>query len=242
MAVASFACDGNVTLGPPVGAVPRQPRSLALGPTMVGGSTICAVLECPGDKQRQIGKSTDPAVLIGALPALPCETLIGRRSASGRWRVRAVGGRNRHGRVVRALRGIAGPKGWCGLAGWCPPTERPQRRGSQGFWARVRGRHHARYDPIALAVVLPAEPAAPALHLLVPGAWPLGVVHRGPAEVVRGVPVIDPLPDIAGHVLEAIAVGWELLHRAVAAEAVQDAVLLREGALPQVGSVDPAPG
>ena len=99
-------------------------------------------------------------------------------------------------------------------------------------------RHRARCDPMALAIVLAAEPDAPALHFLVPGAWPMRIVHGGAPEVVRGVPVIDPFPDIAGHVTESVAVGWELLGRAVAVEAVPDAVLPGEAAQPQVGLVD----
>jgi len=93
-------------------------------------------------------------------------------------------------------------------------------------------RHHARCDAMALAVILAAEPTAPALPILVPRAGALGIVQRGAAEVVRGVPVIDPFPDIAGHVMESVAVGWELHGRAVAVEAVQDAVLPGEAALP----------
>ena len=111
---------------------------------------------------------------------------------------------------------------------------------SEVVQARVGSGHHARRHAVALPIVLRAEPASAKVALLIPRAGALGVVDRGAAEVVRRVPVIAPFPDIAGHVVETIAVGGELLYRTVAAEAVQNAVLVGEGALPEVGLVDPA--
>src|ERR1700675_5183600 len=54
-------------------------------------------------------------------------------------------------------------------------------------------------------------------------------------------PVGRPLPDIADHVVHAIAIGRERGHRRRAIEAVLAAVLVREIALPGVGHV-PAAG
>ena len=56
------------------------------------------------------------------------------------------------------------------------------------------------------------------------------MVRRGMAEEVGEVLGIDPFPSLAGHVVEAIVVPRGLLDRAVAAEAVQQAILMRDGA------------
>ncbi len=85
--------------------------------------------------------------------------------------------------------------------------------------AGVGSGHHAGRHAVAMTVVLRAEPAVAALDLLVPRARALRVVHRGAAEVVRRVPVTDLFPDVARDVVEAIAVGEELLDRPVAAGA-----------------------
>lgn len=47
------------------------------------------------------------------------------------------------------------------------------------------------------------------------------------ADEVGEVPGIAPFPGFAGHVVEAIAVAKGLLDRAVTAEAVQQAILMR---------------
>ena len=57
-----------------------------------------------------------------------------------------------------------------------------------------------------MVLALRAEPAAAALYFFVTRVRVVRVVHRGAAETDRGVPVIDPFPDIAGHFLEALAI------------------------------------
>ena len=54
------------------------------------------------------------------------------------------------------------------------------------------------------------------------------------AEEVGEVPGIAPFPTVAGQVVEAIAAAKGLLDGAVATEAVQQAILMLERALPQV--------
>src|SRR5262249_4516914 len=55
-----------------------------------------------------------------------------------------------------------------------------------------------------------------------------------PAVQIDLVPVAAPLPDVAGHVVQAVAVGRERLHRRGALVAVPGRVLPRELALPAV--------
>src|SRR4051812_8437943 len=50
-----------------------------------------------------------------------------------------------------------------------------------------------------------------------------------------GVPGAGPLPDVAGHVVQAIAVGWEGADRRSPRETVRRGVLPRELAVPPVG-------
>src|ERR1700761_3226907 len=46
-----------------------------------------------------------------------------------------------------------------------------------------------------------------------PASVPADVPARGLRESVKTVPIAAPLPDVSGHVVEAIAVGWKRLHR-----------------------------
>src|SRR5262245_35767865 len=48
------------------------------------------------------------------------------------------------------------------------------------------------------------------------------------------IPVRGPLPDVARHVVESIAVGWKTLHWRSALEAILFQVLPREFALPGI--------
>ncbi len=172
------------------------------------------------------------SVLVGFLALWRCVALKAGREADCPWQARWAGRLCRrpwpHTRAMVARR-----------TAHCLGSVRRAAE-SEVVQGGVGSGHHAGRHAVARAIVPRAEPAAAALDLLVPRAGALRVVHRGAAEVVRRLPVTDPFPDIAGHVVEAIAVGGELLDRPVAAEAVQDAVLVGEGALPEVGLVDPA--
>ena len=55
------------------------------------------------------------------------------------------------------------------------------------------------------------------------------------ARVAGGKPVLGPLPDIAGHIEEAIAVGGERANRRAPRKPVQSLVLPRKFALPGIG-------
>ena len=87
--------------------------------------------------------------------------------------------------------------------------------------------------PVARAVAVVAQERAAALHAL-RRERPARVVGSAPGPVgltttpwparwryrSRSVPVGAPLPDVAGHVVQAVAVGRERLHRGGALEAV----------------------
>src|ERR1700692_2700698 len=60
------------------------------------------------------------------------------------------------------------------------------------------------------------------------GFWRVGLV-------LRGVPVGGPFPDIADHVVDAVAVRRECVHWRRSLVAVEREVLVRECALPSVG-------
>src|SRR5262249_27322652 len=53
--------------------------------------------------------------------------------------------------------------------------------------------------------------------------------------VLRGPPIGGPFPDVADHVVEAVAVWWECGHRRGALVAVECKVLARKIPLPSVG-------
>src|ERR1700733_15047831 len=46
-----------------------------------------------------------------------------------------------------------------------------------------------------------------------PSSVPADVIARELRESVNPVAIAAPLPDVSGHVVEAIAVGWKRLHR-----------------------------
>src|SRR5262245_52433736 len=99
---------------------------------------------------------------------------------------------------------------------------------------------------IARTVAVVAQERTALLHPLW-REWPGGVVgtkgagrvvghHTGASAIQLSiVPVGTPLPDVAGHVIEPIAVGRERLHRRRPLVAVLGSVLVRELALPEVG-------
>src|SRR5262245_41317413 len=105
---------------------------------------------------------------------------------------------------------------------------------------------HAGGRAVAAAVVGRAEMRAALGDLARDGAGRLRVDARLAAGAaarasgggaVRGIPIAGPLPDIAGHVVEAVAVGREGTHWGGVFEAVGQRVLNRELALPGVGHV-----
>ena len=123
------------------------------------------------------------------------------------------------------------------------------------------GVHHlrvARSRPVAPAVARRAEEGA-ALHHLAgdadgglardrsylpsPGrAGSAGAQQglRGIGRVPGGEPIGGPLPDIAGHLVQPVAIGREGAHRAGALEPVAGEVAPGEGALPGIGQVHAA--
>src|SRR5918996_5356747 len=125
---------------------------------------------------------------------------------------------------------------------------------------RVDGLGHAGGGAVAVAVAGGAQVRA-ALHDLagdagrVPGID--GAVAVASPRVVDGaagvgdlarpfavvlVPVADPLPHVAGHLEQAVAIGRERPHRGGVLVAVEHLVADRELALPHVGHVPPAGG
>src|SRR5215212_6917860 len=115
----------------------------------------------------------------------------------------------------------------------------------------------ARSRPVAAAVVRRAEMRAALDHLsgnldvrqrgvvavvLPSAAWIFGDAarFRRVGLVLRRIPVRRPFPDVADHVVDAVAVRRERRHRRSALEAVLTEVLVREFALPDVGHVTAA--
>src|SRR6185503_13295133 len=103
-----------------------------------------------------------------------------------------------------------------------------------GAEVRAALEHLARDADAGLAGVV-ARLLAPAARIARHAAW-LGCVGLVP----RGVPVGGPFPDVADHVVEAVAVGWEGRDRRRATVAVGDQVLAWEFALPGVGHMPAA--
>src|SRR5204863_8083655 len=109
--------------------------------------------------------------------------------------------------------------------------------------AGVDGAFAAAAGHVAGAVLVGAEKGAAALHALGHAGLlgveavrrAVGVAAGASGIVVRAVPVGAPLPDVAGHVVEAEAVGREARHRRGAREAVFLRVAIREAALEGVG-------
>ena len=97
-------------------------------------------------------------------------------------------------------------------------------------------------DPVSLAVIRAAEPAATSLDLLGAARRTLRIPRRRLREIVGRVPVLHPLPHVAGHVVQPVPVGREALDRRVAAVPVQHAILVGKHALPQVRLVLAARG
>src|SRR5262245_60143566 len=68
--------------------------------------------------------------------------------------------------------------------------------------------------------------------------WALRVDNRAvpgaPIILIRAIPVSTPLPDVPGHVEEAVIVRGVTLHRGRAGVAVEFGVLVRKVALPDV--------
>src|SRR4051812_32178546 len=92
-------------------------------------------------------------------------------------------------------------------------------------------------NPVAVAVRAVAEVGAAAHHAAGAGLRAFRVA-TGAVDVERRVePVGAPLPDVAGHVVEAVAVRRVRRDRGGADEAVLDSVVTREGALPDVHAV-----
>src|SRR5262249_57380690 len=60
---------------------------------------------------------------------------------------------------------------------------------------------------------------------------------RGPAGVAIREPIAGPLPDIADHVEEPVAVGWKGSDRRGSGVAIAGEILVREVALPDISHV-----
>src|SRR4029077_10285237 len=95
-------------------------------------------------------------------------------------------------------------------------------------------------DQVANAIVFRAKERAPALHAL-GGVRLVGIqANKRPARVANGahgvivclIAVAAPFPGVAGHVVEAVAVGWIRTDRRQAGEAIQRRVLVWKASLP----------
>ena len=91
------------------------------------------------------------------------------------------------------------------------------------------------------AVVLAAQPAPAPVHLLGPAGGTLGILPRRTREIIRCVPVLDPLPDVAPSD-RGTRTRWgrKGLDRRQARKAVPPAVLDRKLTLPEVRPVHSA--
>src|SRR5437016_5952345 len=65
-------------------------------------------------------------------------------------------------------------------------------------------------------------------------------IHRDSAcfgqclVVIRPIPIATPFPNVAGHVVEAVAVRWEVSHRRKASITIFTGILDRELSLPSI--------
>src|SRR4051794_19851336 len=102
----------------------------------------------------------------------------------------------------------------------------------------------ARTDHVARAELVRAEKRAAAVHALFHAGlggierarWPLRIAGDGGARgqlrvVVLAIPVGDPFPDVAGDVVEAVAVGRKLRGGTDALERILAGVSIRKMAL-----------
>jgi len=131
---------------------------------------------------------------------------------------------------------------------------------TQGFWQR--GDRQAEADvggagvgalglpgrrPITVAVVRRSEERPPLDHML-DDAWIPGIARRRfPVDhriaatseglVAHGIPILGPLPDVAGDVEQAVTVGWERPYGGRSAIAILGGVAAWKRALPGVGVV-----
>src|SRR3954453_6529881 len=96
----------------------------------------------------------------------------------------------------------------------------------------------ASVDAVAVAVRGVAQVRAAAHHAVGAPPGTEWVVNRADGVVARGEPVRTPLPDVAGHVVQAVAVRRERAHRRGPSVAVVSRVLAGEGPLEHV---PPAP-
>ena len=112
----------------------------------------------------------------------------------------------------------------------------------------VRSTFSAGPDFVCRAVLVRAQVGAAAHHALGGAGFAgvvtivrtLGIVYRlgagrEPVVIIMPVPIGTPLPDVAGHVGQPIAVGRERADRCRRAVAVFRGVLVRESSLPDVG-------
>ena len=68
-------------------------------------------------------------------------------------------------------------------------------------------------------------------------AWPSWIVPRGDCVVIAAEPVRAPLPHVAGHVVQPVAIGRERADRGRSGKAVGTVVLIGEPALEYVHHV-----
>src|SRR5262249_28966232 len=101
----------------------------------------------------------------------------------------------------------------------------------RGAQVRAALQHPSRHPDVGLTGIV-ALLFTPTIWVLgnATGFWRVGLV-------LWRVPVAGPFPDIADHVVQAIAIGRESCHRRGARKTILAAVLMREVALPDVGHV-----
>src|SRR6185503_12363737 len=85
-------------------------------------------------------------------------------------------------------------------------------------------------------------PRAAAHGAFLAGSGAVGIFVWAVGVVGVGIPIGAPFPDVAGHVVEAVAVGGEAGDGGDAGKAVFCIVVLGEIALPEVGHVFAAGG
>src|ERR1051325_844714 len=93
----------------------------------------------------------------------------------------------------------------------------------------------ARGDAIVGAEIFGAHPGAAPDDALRPGGWPNRVIAPCPLIVVISIPVCAPLPDVASHVVNPVAVRLKTLDRRATDETILARVVFGELSLPPVG-------
>src|SRR4029453_15243966 len=194
-----------------------------------------------GRSPRSAWFSEWPLVSSGTWTSSTSRGMMIANTPSDRARTRAGSGRRSASSLPRPTSSPARPAAPSGSSATATSSQdrlraRGRRSGTPVGGAGVDRLGHAGGRAVAPAVVGGAQMRA-ALHHLAGDGRP--VAGRGAAAVVGVavglVPVAGPLPDVADHVEQAVAVGREPAHRGRPCIAVQLQVLDRELALPGVG-------